>query len=103
MSSRCATATTTATSRVTSRRTRMGDGVLVLVATPIGNLADLSPRAVSELARADVIACEDTRKAGKLLEHAGVRPPGYLVVNDHTEANRIPDVLSRLGRGERVV
>ena len=48
-------------------------GALVLVATPIGNLGDLSPRAVDELGRADVVACEDTRRTGRLLAHAGVR------------------------------
>jgi 16S rRNA (cytidine1402-2'-O)-methyltransferase len=78
-------------------------GALVLVATPIGNLADLSPRAAAELARADVICCEDTRRTGRLLVHAGVtaRPP-LLVINDHTEAGRIGDVVARVRRGERV-
>ncbi|WP_208027382.1 16S rRNA (cytidine(1402)-2'-O)-methyltransferase [Rhabdothermincola sediminis] len=77
-------------------------GVLVLVGTPIGNLGDLSPRAVDALRSADVVACEDTRRAGKLLERAGVRGPGFLVVNDHTEAAQVKEVLARLARGERV-
>lgn len=76
----------------------------MLVATPIGNLGDLSPRAADELRRADAICCEDTRRTGRLLELAGIeRSAQLLVVNDHTEAGRIGDVLSRLGRGERVV
>lgn len=79
-----------------------GGGVLVLVGTPIGNLGDLSPRAVEALRDADVIACEDTRRTGKLLERAGVRAAGFLVVNDHTEAVRTEEVLARLGRGQRV-
>ena len=79
-----------------------GPGALVLVATPIGNLADLSPRAVAALAGADAIACEDTRRTGRLLEHAGVTRPPLLVVNDHTEAAQVRQVLSRLDRGERV-
>jgi 16S rRNA (cytidine1402-2'-O)-methyltransferase len=77
---------------------------LVLVATPIGNLGDLSPRAAAELRDADAICCEDSRRTGKLLELAGVaRKAPLLVVNDHTEASRIGDVLARLARGERVV
>jgi 16S rRNA (cytidine1402-2'-O)-methyltransferase len=78
------------------------DGALVLIGTPIGNLGDLAPRAVAELSRADAIACEDTRRTGKLLEHAGVDRRPLLVVNDHTEAGAVRDVLARLERGERV-
>jgi len=77
-------------------------GALVLVGTPIGNLGDLSPRAVEELARADAVCCEDTRRTGRLLQHAGVRARQLLVVNDHTEARAVGDVLARLARGERV-
>jgi 16S rRNA (cytidine1402-2'-O)-methyltransferase len=77
---------------------------LVLVAVPIGNLGDLSPRAAAELRDADAICCEDSRRTGKLLELAGVaRKAPLLVVNDHTEAARIGDVLARLALGERVV
>ncbi len=77
-------------------------GVLVLVGTPIGNLGDLAPRAVDALAGADVICCEDTRRTGRLLQHAGVARRTMLTVNDHTEAAAIADVVSRLGRGQRV-
>lgn len=81
----------------------MSAGALVLVATPIGNLNDLSPRAVEALRGADAICCEDSRRTGRLLAHAGVeRRAPLLVVNDHTESNRIGDVLARLARGERV-
>jgi len=79
-----------------------GDGALVIVATPIGNLGDLTPRAVEELAKADAIACEDTRRTRKLLSHAGVKTPALLTVNDHSEARQVRAVLSRLERGERV-
>lgn len=75
---------------------------LVLVATPIGNLGDLSPRAVRELEQADVVACEDTRRTGRLLQHAGVRARKLLTVNDHTEAAAVSEVLRRLELGERV-
>lgn len=81
----------------------MSGGSLVLVGTPIGNLGDLSPRARDALAAADVIACEDTRRTGRLLELSGVGRKPMLVVNDHTEAQRIGEVIRRLDRGERVV
>jgi 16S rRNA (cytidine1402-2'-O)-methyltransferase len=77
-------------------------GTLVLVATPIGNLGDLAPRAVDELAVADIVCCEDTRRTGRLLQHAGVKARRLLVVNDHTEAGAIPVVLGHLAGGARV-
>ena len=78
------------------------DGVLVLVGTPIGNLGDLTPRATEALRSADAICCEDTRRTGRLLQHAGVERPRLVVVNDHTEAREVPGVVARLSRGERV-
>ena len=75
----------------------------MLVATPIGNLGDLSPRAVEALSRADVIACEDTRRTRQLLAHAGVRTPRLVVVNDHTEAARVREVIGLLDAGQCVV
>jgi 16S rRNA (cytidine1402-2'-O)-methyltransferase len=79
------------------------DPALVVVGTPIGNLGDLSPRAASELAGADVIACEDSRRTGRLLSLAGIDRPRLLVVNEHTERERIDEVLDRLAQGHRVV
>jgi 16S rRNA (cytidine1402-2'-O)-methyltransferase len=78
-------------------------GALVLVATPIGNLGDLSPRATRELEAADVVACEDTRRTGRLLQLSGIRARALLTVNDHTEAAAVREVLRRLEAGERVV
>jgi 16S rRNA (cytidine1402-2'-O)-methyltransferase len=75
---------------------------LVLVGTPIGNLGDLSPRAVEVLGAADAICCEDTRRTGRLLEHAGIARPPLVVINDHTELRAIGGVLRRLAHGERV-
>jgi 16S rRNA (cytidine1402-2'-O)-methyltransferase len=79
-----------------------GAGTLVLVGTPIGNLGDLSPRAVEALTRADAVCCEDTRRSGKLFAHAGIPRPPLIVVNDHTENREVGRVLDRLGRGETV-
>ena len=77
-------------------------GRLLLVGTPIGNLGDLSPRAVEALASAQLVCCEDTRRTGRLLQHVGIRVDALRVVNDHTEEGAVDDVLARLGRGERV-
>jgi 16S rRNA (cytidine1402-2'-O)-methyltransferase len=78
------------------------EGVLLLVGTPIGNLGDLTPRAAEALRSADAICCEDTRRTGRLLQHAGVERPRLIVLNDHTEAREVPRVVARLARGERV-
>ncbi len=78
-------------------------GALVLVATPIGNLGDLSPRAVDELGRADVVACEDTRRTGRLLAHAGVEGASLVRLDQHQEATRAADLVERVQRGDRVV
>jgi 16S rRNA (cytidine1402-2'-O)-methyltransferase len=78
-------------------------GALVLVATPIGNLGDLSPRAVDELARADVIAAEDTRRTRALLTHAGLKAGGRLrSLPAIAERQGAEWVVDRVRAGERV-
>jgi len=77
-------------------------GTLVLVATPIGNLGDLPPRAVEALQAATLICCEDTRRTGLLLHHAGVRGVRMAVTNEHTEHGRIGEVLDLLATGQSV-
>lgn len=86
--------------RVNSLRERP-HGHLVLVATPIGNLDDLSPRAVQTLRSADLIACEDTRRTGKLLHHAGIEGQ-MLAVHDHNEVERARGVVQRIRDGQTV-
>ena len=78
-------------------------GRLTVVATPIGNLGDLSPRAVETLRAADVIACEDTRHTRKLLSHAAIPTPRLLAVHDQNEAAQVRTVLGLLEQGKHVV
>jgi 16S rRNA (cytidine1402-2'-O)-methyltransferase len=77
-------------------------GTLFLVATPIGNLGDLTPRAVEVLSRVGLVCAEDTRRTGKLLAHAGVQTTRLAICNEHTEASRIVEVLELLGDGTDV-
>ncbi len=77
-------------------------GTLWLVATPIGNLGDLQPRATEILSGAALVCCEDTRRTGRLLQHAGIRAERLAVVNEHTEFSRIDEVLAVLGDGRDV-
>jgi 16S rRNA (cytidine1402-2'-O)-methyltransferase len=79
------------------------EGALILVATPIGNLGDLSPRAVEVLRSADVIAAEDTRRTRALLTHAGVPGGTRLVsVHEHNERARAAELVERIRKGDRV-
>ena len=74
-------------------------GVLYLVATPIGNLGDLSPRAAAVLGSADFIAAEDTRVTMKLLRHLELRKP-LVSYHQHNRASAGPAILERLLAGE---
>jgi 16S rRNA (cytidine1402-2'-O)-methyltransferase len=76
-------------------------GRLQVIATPIGNLADLSERAREALAQADIIAAEDTRHTGALLKALGLATP-LLSLHEHNESRRVPALLTRLAQGERV-
>jgi len=74
---------------------------LYLVATPIGNLADLSLRAIHALGLVDALACEDTRQGGALLRHLGLHKP-LIALHQHNEREASSAVLARLAAGERV-
>ena len=79
-------------------------GVLVLAATPIGDPRDAAPRLGQEIAGADVVAAEDTRRLKRLCADLGVAPGGSVVsYHEHNEASRTPDLVERLRAGERVV
>jgi len=74
---------------------------LYIVATPIGNLADITLRALHVLAIVDAIACEDTRHSSALLRHFGIDKP-LIALHEHNEREAAGTVLERLARGERV-
>lgn len=79
----------------------MVPGRLLVVATPIGNLDDLSPRAAAALRDADVVACEDTRRTATLLRHAGSSAP-MVPVHAHNEAGRAEDLVRRMQEGATI-
>lgn len=76
-------------------------GILYVVATPIGNLGDFSPRACATLAEADVVAAEDTRRTRRLLQHFGIHTP-LVSLHEHNERRRLPELIERLAQGASV-
>ena len=76
-------------------------GILYLVASPIGNLEDITFRAVRVLKECDLIACEDTRHTLKLLNHYGIEKP-LISYHDHNEAARSAELIGRLREGSSV-
>src|SRR5438045_7971888 len=78
-----------------------GRGVLYIVATPIGNLEDITLRALRVLKEADLIACEDTRQTRKLLDHYGIDKP-TVSYHEHNEAERARELGGRLAAGARI-
>ena len=76
-------------------------GTLYLVATPIGNLEDITYRAVRTLREADLIACEDTRQTRKLLDHYGIAKP-MVSYHEHNEAERSEDLVAKMQAGASV-
>ena len=76
-------------------------GTLYVVATPIGNMGDLSPRAREVLGSVALVAAEDTRHTGQLLTHAGITAR-LLSLHEHNEAGRVDEILARLRAGDSV-
>jgi 16S rRNA (cytidine1402-2'-O)-methyltransferase len=75
--------------------------MLYVVATPIGNLADITLRALDILKSADVVAAEDTRHSGMLLKHFGIKKP-FISFHEHNEATRTLELVERIAHGENV-
>jgi 16S rRNA (cytidine1402-2'-O)-methyltransferase len=76
-------------------------GKLFVIATPLGNLQDLSQRALETLREVDLVACEDTRRSSRLLTHYGIRAP-LLSCHRFNERERLAGVLDRLRGGDRI-
>ena len=76
-------------------------GILYIVATPIGNLQDMSFRAIEVLKQVDLIAAEDTRHSQRLLMHYQITTP-MISMHEHNEHERSAEILSRMQRGETV-
>ena len=79
----------------------LGPG-LTLVATPIGNMGDLSPRALAALKAADAVLCEDSRTTGAMLARLSVAAR-LIALHDHNEANEVPRILEMLRQGQKLV
>ncbi len=78
-------------------------GTIQLVATPIGNLGDITFRAVEAIRGADLVACEDTRHSRRLLEHLGIRDKNLVALHDHNERTRSADLIERVLSGQKLV
>jgi 16S rRNA (cytidine1402-2'-O)-methyltransferase len=76
-------------------------GTLFVVATPIGNLSDLSPRARQVLVDADLVAAEDTRHTGRLLSHFGIETPQF-ALHEHNEREAVEALIAKLERGQSI-
>lgn len=77
-------------------------GRLILCATPIGNLEDISPRALRTLGEADVVACEDSRRTLKLLTHFGIKAKRLVTYNDANERRMATTLLEMIQKGKTV-
>ena len=76
-----------------------GSGTLYFIATPIGNLSDITYRAVETLRSVEVLACEDTRRTGRLLKHLGIHVSRLIVANSHNEASASAEIIELLKQG----
>ena len=77
------------------------NGILYIVATPIGNLGDITQRALDTFAQVDLIAAEDTRHSGLLLSHYGIKKP-FFALHDHNEQQKASILVEKLTKGENI-
>ena len=77
-------------------------GKIILVATPIGNLGDITLRALEILRNADRIACEDTRHSGVLLAHHGISGKRLVALHEHNESRKAPELVAAAKAGETI-
>lgn len=84
-----------------SSQVSANSGILYVVATPIGNLADLSPRAVEVLGSVDRVAAEDTRHSGKLMQYCSIQTP-MLALHEHNERERAPRLVEDMLKGRSI-
>ena len=77
------------------------NGILYIVATPIGNLGDITQRALDTFAQVDLIAAEDTRHSGSLLSHYGIKKP-FFALHDHNEQQKASILVEKLTKGENI-
>jgi 16S rRNA (cytidine1402-2'-O)-methyltransferase len=75
--------------------------VLTIVPTPIGNRQDITLRALEALQKADVVAAEDTRHSGMLLQHLGIKKP-FVSLHEHNEAARVEELAARMASGTKI-
>ena len=87
--------------RGAEQKHREGEGVLYVVAMPIGNPGDITIRALEVLREVDLIACEDTRRTGAMLAAHQIRKP-LISHFEHNEERRVPELIERMMAGERV-
>jgi len=78
-------------------------GIVQLIGTPIGNLGDITFRAVESIRSARVVACEDTRHSRNLLNHLGITDKEFVALHDHNEQQRAESLVQRALAGERIV
>jgi|TARA_B110000879_G_scaffold161398_2_gene208410 16S rRNA (cytidine1402-2'-O)-methyltransferase len=79
----------------------MTTAILYVVSTPIGNLQDLTPRAIETLNRVDLIAAEDTRHSGRLMQHFAISTP-MVALHDHNERQRAQSLVQKLAEGQSI-